>query len=120
MRGCAAALVTAMVAATVTACGLQSASGTVLEAQPGAIQHYESLEGVPVTVAAKDFTEQLILGNMLSIILNAAGAAPLLQVEWLKLVAVGVPSVRGSSSHGCQDGPACTCTSRTHGMGDSI
>lgn len=74
MRGCAAALVTAMVAATVTACGLQSASGTVLEAQPGAIQHYESLEGVPVTVAAKDFTEQLILGNMLSIILNAAGA----------------------------------------------
>ncbi|OSC38768.1 glycine betaine ABC transporter substrate-binding protein [Mycobacterium decipiens] len=55
-------------------CGLRSASGIVLHANPGAIRHYESLEGVRITVAAKDFTEQLILGNMLSIILNAAGA----------------------------------------------
>jgi osmoprotectant transport system substrate-binding protein len=55
-------------------CGLRSASGAVLEAKPGIIKHYDSLEGVKITVAAKDFTEQLILGNMLSIILNAAGA----------------------------------------------
>jgi len=55
-------------------CGLRSASGAVLEANPGIIKHYDSLEGVKITVAAKDFTEQLILGNMLSIILNAAGA----------------------------------------------
>ena len=74
MGGRAVALITAIVVASVTSCGLQSASGTVLEAAPGTIQHYDSLEGVPVTVAAKDFTEQLILGNMLSIILNAAGA----------------------------------------------
>ncbi|MCG7582475.1 glycine betaine ABC transporter substrate-binding protein [Mycolicibacterium sp. OfavD-34-C] len=74
MGGRAVALITAIVVASVTGCGLQSASGTVLEAAPGTIQHYDSLEGVPVTVAAKDFTEQLILGNMLSIILAAAGA----------------------------------------------
>lgn len=55
-------------------CGLRSASGAVLEARPGSIQHYDSLEGVEITVAAKDFTEQLILGNMLSIVLAAAGA----------------------------------------------
>ncbi|CAN5466324.1 glycine betaine ABC transporter substrate-binding protein [soil metagenome] len=55
-------------------CGLRSASGAVLAADPGSIQHYESLEGVPITVAAKDFTEQLILGNMLSTILTTAGA----------------------------------------------
>ncbi len=55
-------------------CGLRSSSGAVLPAKPGAIKHYDSLEGVKITVAAKDFTEQLILGNMLSIILNAAGA----------------------------------------------
>ncbi|MFZ0832550.1 MAG: glycine betaine ABC transporter substrate-binding protein [Mycobacterium sp.] len=55
-------------------CGLRSASGAVLEAKPGIIKHYDSLEGVKITVAAKDFTEQLILGNMLAIILNAAGA----------------------------------------------
>lgn len=59
---------------TLAGCGLRSASGAVLDAQPGSIQHYDSLEGVRVTVAAKDFTEQLILGNMVSIILNAAGA----------------------------------------------
>ncbi|MGK2853881.1 MAG: glycine betaine ABC transporter substrate-binding protein [Microbacteriaceae bacterium] len=55
-------------------CGLRSASGAVLEAEPGSIQRYESLDGVKITVAAKDFTEQLILGNMLSTILSTAGA----------------------------------------------
>ena len=55
-------------------CGLRSASGAVLAAKPGAIKHYDSLTGAKITVAAKDFTEQLILGNMLSIILAAAGA----------------------------------------------
>jgi osmoprotectant transport system substrate-binding protein len=72
----ASALVFALVISTgmLSGCGLRSASGAVLEARPGIIQHYDSLEGVPITVAAKDFTEQLVLGNMLSIILAAAGA----------------------------------------------
>ena len=75
MRGGLRMLVAAMVAAAALAgCGLESASGTVLKAEPGSIQHYDSLDGVPITVAAKDFTEQLILGNMLSIILATAGA----------------------------------------------
>ena len=74
-----AAVCTRIVAAVaclvlVSGCGLRSASGAVLAADPGTIQHYESLEGVPITVAAKDFTEQLILGNMLSTILSTAGA----------------------------------------------
>jgi osmoprotectant transport system substrate-binding protein len=68
------AVVVLVCAALAVGCGLRSASGAVLEAKPGSIGHYDSLEGVKVTVAAKDFTEQLILGNMLSIILNAAGA----------------------------------------------
>ncbi|OLO98735.1 glycine/betaine ABC transporter substrate-binding protein [Mycolicibacterium porcinum] len=71
LRISALAMVTAVV---IAGCGLRSASGAVLEARPGTIQHYDSLEGVEMTVAAKDFTEQLILGNMVSIILNAAGA----------------------------------------------
>jgi osmoprotectant transport system substrate-binding protein len=64
----------AVVATVAAGCGLRSASGAVLEARPGTIQHYDSLEGTKITVAAKDFTEQLILGNMLSIVLAAAGA----------------------------------------------
>lgn len=55
-------------------CGLQSASGAVLGAEPGTIKPVKSLEGVPVTVAAKDFTEQLVLGNMMSTVLSVAGA----------------------------------------------
>ena len=55
-------------------CGLRSASGAVLEAKPGSIPHYKSLEGVHLTVAAKDFSEQLILGNMFSTLLSTAGA----------------------------------------------
>lgn len=55
-------------------CGLQSASGAVLGAEPGTIEPVEELEGVPVTVAAKDFTEQLVLGNMMSTVLSVAGA----------------------------------------------
>jgi osmoprotectant transport system substrate-binding protein len=62
------------VALAATGCGLEPASGTVLEARPGIIAHYDSLDGVPITVTAKDFTEQLILGNMVSIVLEAAGA----------------------------------------------
>ena len=46
----------------------------MLEARPGTIGHYDSLEGVKLTVIAKDFTEQLILGNMFSMVLAAAGA----------------------------------------------
>ena len=67
-------MLSALLAVLVAGCGLQSASGAVLEARPGIISHYDSLDGVKVTVAAKDFTEQLILGNMFSTVLAAAGA----------------------------------------------
>lgn len=55
-------------------CGLQPSSGVVLAAEPATIEHYDSLDGVEITVAAKDFTEQLILGNMVSIVMSVAGA----------------------------------------------
>ncbi|MFY0406059.1 glycine betaine ABC transporter substrate-binding protein [Solicola sp. PLA-1-18] len=54
-------------------CGLRSASGAVLTAQPGSVKAYPELEGKPLTVAAKDFTEQLVLGNMMSTVLSTAG-----------------------------------------------
>jgi len=70
----ALALVGVLLAGLLAGCGLQSASGAVLEARPGIIGHYDSLDGVKLTVAAKDFTEQLILGNMFATVLAAAGA----------------------------------------------
>ena len=70
----ALAMAGVLIAGLVAGCGLQSASGAILEARPGEIQHYDSLKDVKLTVAAKDFTEQLILGNMFSTALAAAGA----------------------------------------------
>jgi osmoprotectant transport system substrate-binding protein len=72
----AVAAVAALMALALLAsgCGLRSASGAVLEAEPGSIQHYDSLDGVEITVAGKNFTEQLILGNMLATVLSTAGA----------------------------------------------
>lgn len=55
-------------------CGLQSVDAFIAEAEPGKIKRYESLEGVEITVGAKEFTEQLILGNMLATVLQTAGA----------------------------------------------
>ena len=55
-------------------CGLQSSSGVILAANPGTVKHYRSLDGVHFTVASKNFTEQLILGNMLATLLSTAGA----------------------------------------------
>ena len=72
--GRALTMLSVLIAVLAAGCGLQSASGAVLKARPGAIQHYDSLDGVKLTVAAKDFTEQLILGNMFSTVLAAAGA----------------------------------------------
>lgn len=58
----------------VAGCGLQNANGFIAPASPGEIKEYDSLKGVKITVGAKDFTEQLILGNMLATILQTAGA----------------------------------------------
>lgn len=64
----------ALLTLSLASCGLQSANAFIASAEPGKIKHYDSLEGVPITVGAKDFTEQLILGNMLATILQTAGA----------------------------------------------
>ena len=73
-RGRVLVMAAVLLAGLVAGCGLQSASGAILEARPGLIPHYDSLKDVKLTVAAKDFTEQLILGNMFSTVLAAAGA----------------------------------------------
>jgi osmoprotectant transport system substrate-binding protein len=57
-----------------TGCGLQSANAYIATARPGSIKHYDSLTGVKITVGSKEFTEQLILGNMLATLLQTAGA----------------------------------------------
>lgn len=60
--------------AVAAGCGLKPANSGVLEADPGSVEHYDSLDGVDITVASKEFTEQLVFGNMIATVLTAAGA----------------------------------------------
>ncbi|MGQ4387922.1 glycine betaine ABC transporter substrate-binding protein [Streptomyces sp. SAS_270] len=55
-------------------CGLQSGSPMVDDVVPGSIGKGEPLKGAHLTVTSKEFTEQLILGAIMGIAFQAAGA----------------------------------------------
>ncbi|MFH9863090.1 glycine betaine ABC transporter substrate-binding protein [Streptomyces sp. NPDC017202] len=55
-------------------CGLTSGSPMVDDVSPGSIGKGEPLKGADLTVTSKSFTESLILGAMLGIAFEAAGA----------------------------------------------
>ncbi|MHA5049849.1 glycine betaine ABC transporter substrate-binding protein [Streptomyces sp. SD15] len=55
-------------------CGLTSGSPMVDDVEPGSIGQGLPLKGADLTVASKEFTEQLILGAMMGIAFEAAGA----------------------------------------------
>lgn len=55
-------------------CGLTSGSPMVDDVKPGSIGRGEPLKGADLTVTSKEFTEQLILGAIMGIAFEAAGA----------------------------------------------
>ncbi|MDO0914560.1 glycine betaine ABC transporter substrate-binding protein [Streptomyces sp. DT2A-34] len=55
-------------------CGLSSGSPLVDDVRPGVIGQGEPLKGADLTVTSKSFTEQLILGAIMGIAFEAAGA----------------------------------------------
>ncbi|WP_105033031.1 glycine betaine ABC transporter substrate-binding protein [Arthrobacter ruber] len=70
----AAALVGAAVAGLLLAgCGLQPATSYVPDAGPGSIQPIDGVDGAPLTVTSKNFSEQLILGKISVLAAQAAG-----------------------------------------------
>jgi osmoprotectant transport system substrate-binding protein len=60
--------------ALLAGCGLTSGSPLVDDVRPGSIGRGEPLKGANITVASKEFTEQLVLGAMMGIAFKAAGA----------------------------------------------
>ncbi|MEU6356027.1 glycine betaine ABC transporter substrate-binding protein [Streptomyces sp. NPDC047072] len=70
-RGC---LLTAGVLVLASACGLTSGSPMVDDVEPGTIGRGKPLDGAELTVTSKEFTEQLILGAIMGIAFEAAGA----------------------------------------------
>ncbi|MBC2908046.1 glycine betaine ABC transporter substrate-binding protein [Streptomyces cupreus] len=71
MRRAACLLLTG---ALLSACGLTSGSPMVDDVVPGSIGRGEPLKGADLTVTSKEFTEQLILGAIMGIAFEAAGA----------------------------------------------
>ncbi|MFI9771586.1 glycine betaine ABC transporter substrate-binding protein [Streptomyces sp. NPDC052415] len=63
--------------ALVSACGLTSGSPMVDDVRPGSIGRGEPLKGADLTVTSKEFSEQLILGAIMGIAFQAAGASVL-------------------------------------------
>ncbi|MFF7375700.1 glycine betaine ABC transporter substrate-binding protein [Streptomyces massasporeus] len=70
-RGCLAAAGLLVAAA---GCGLTSGSPLTDDVEPGSIGRGEPLKGAHLTVTSKSFTEQLILGSIMGIAFEAAGA----------------------------------------------
>ncbi|MEV6110991.1 glycine betaine ABC transporter substrate-binding protein [Streptomyces sp. NPDC052109] len=59
---------------TMSGCGLTSGSPMADDVEPGTIGRGEPLKGARLTVTSKEFTEQLILGAIMGIAFQAAGA----------------------------------------------
>ncbi|MFD3499984.1 glycine betaine ABC transporter substrate-binding protein [Streptomyces sp. NPDC058676] len=73
MRG-RTCLLLAGILVSASACGLTSGSPMVDDVRPGSIGQGLPLEGADLTVTSKEFTEQLILGAIMGIAFEAAGA----------------------------------------------
>ena len=67
-------LALALSGVVVAGCGLESGGAVPLEVGPGSIQPVPELENLKMTVGSKDFSEQIILGDIIEFAMVAAGA----------------------------------------------
>ncbi|MEV0690481.1 glycine betaine ABC transporter substrate-binding protein [Streptomyces sp. NPDC050388] len=67
-------LVAGMLLVGLSSCGLTSGSPMVDNVEPGSVGKGRPLAGAKLTVTSKEFTEQLILGAIMGIAFQAAGA----------------------------------------------
>jgi osmoprotectant transport system substrate-binding protein len=73
-RGALAVPAALLLVALLPGCGLTSGSPMVDDVRPGSIGKGEPLKGAELTVTSKSFTESLILGAIMGIAFEAAGA----------------------------------------------
>lgn len=73
-RGLWAAGLAGLLALAVGGCGLKSGSPMVDDVSPGSVGQGRPLEGASLTVTSKNFSENIILGQMVGLVFKAAGA----------------------------------------------
>jgi osmoprotectant transport system substrate-binding protein len=61
----------------VSSCGLTSGSPLVADVQPGTLGRGKPLKGASLTITSKNFSENIILGEMIGLVFKAAGASVL-------------------------------------------
>ncbi|MFD4033089.1 glycine betaine ABC transporter substrate-binding protein [Streptomyces sp. NPDC058637] len=64
----------ATLALVLTGCGLKSGSPLVDDVVPGSVGQGQPLQGASLTVTSKNFSENIILGNVIGLVFKAAGA----------------------------------------------
>ncbi|MBD0743077.1 glycine betaine ABC transporter substrate-binding protein [Streptomyces sp. CBMA152] len=69
-----AAGILALLAVSLSGCGLKSGSPMVDNVKPGSIGQGHPLKGASLTVTSKNFSENIILGQMAGLVFKAAGA----------------------------------------------
>ncbi|MFD7032688.1 glycine betaine ABC transporter substrate-binding protein [Streptomyces sp. NPDC059917] len=72
--GARSALAAAVLLAVVSGCGLKSGSPLVDDVVPGSVGQGLPLKGASLTVTSKNFSENIVLGQMIGLIFKAAGA----------------------------------------------
>ena len=75
MKTKAKALLVGAMTLALAGCGLQPASQYIPEVEAGPeLDEFESMEGLEIVTTSKDFTEQLVLGRILTLVMAAQGA----------------------------------------------
>ncbi|MGW4228676.1 glycine betaine ABC transporter substrate-binding protein [Streptomyces sp. NPDC004980] len=64
----------AALALVLSGCGLKSGSPLVDDVVPGSVGQGQPLQGASLTVTSKNFSENIILGNVIGLVFKAAGA----------------------------------------------
>ncbi|MFJ6851321.1 glycine betaine ABC transporter substrate-binding protein [Streptomyces sp. NPDC091271] len=64
----------AALALLLTGCGLKSGSPLVDEVEPGSVGQGQPLKGASLTVTSKNFSENIVLGQIMGLVFKAAGA----------------------------------------------
>lgn len=72
--GTRAAAAASLLAVALAGCGLQSGTAIPRDVVPGSLGRGEPLKGVTLTIASKNFTENVILAEMMGLVWTAAGA----------------------------------------------
>lgn len=93
-----AGLVGVMVLApTLAGCGLKSGSPMVDDVVPGSVGQGDPLKGASLTVTSKNFSENIVLGQMIGLVFKAAGAEVLDRTNLPGSISAREAIVKGSA-----------------------